>query len=238
MICQLQSPTTANALYNFGLIYRNYDASRNRIFGWNVYGDVDQASVYKDAWHRVGFGVESLGKYIDMRANGYVSVGDDSTLISSTLVGDLTQSGNNVFRVRRELRENTYSGGDIEIGGPLPIFGRRGLNMYAGGYILDSEYADTAVGVKARWEALISENATVNVHYSNDGTWGSSAWASIAFTVPNYGERRFLQPKKVRERLADPVYRSNRIHRQVSTFNAPEATINPATGLAILHRIR
>jgi hypothetical protein len=222
---------SGDAVYNFGLVYRNYDASRNRIFGWNVYGDVDQSSDYQDAWYRIGAGVESLGKYVDFRANGYLITGDESALISSTLLGDLTQSGNNVFRVRNQLRENAYSGADFEIGGPLPIFGRRGFNMYTGAYYLGNEYGDDSVGVQARWQALLTDSATVNVNYSNDKTWGSSSWVSIAFTMPNYGARRFMQPKTVRERLADPVYRNNRIHTHIDEFNMPEAAINPDTGL-------
>ena len=47
-------------LANVGLIYRNYDASLNRIFGYNAYGDYDQGNGTGD-WYQVGAGLESLG---------------------------------------------------------------------------------------------------------------------------------------------------------------------------------
>ena len=218
-------------LYNWGLVWRNYDAMRNRVFGWNVFYDMDDGRG-NETWKRVGFGVESLGKYIDFRANGYHVTGDESVLLNDQLVGDLALRGNSVFRIRNQSRDNAYSGGDFEIGGPLPVLGRRGLNLYGGGYYLDSEYGHETVGFSARFEALISESVTANVNYTNDDTFGVNSWVSIAFTIPNYKERAILQPRVVRDRLADPVHRSNRVHSNLDTIDLPEALVNADKGRA------
>lgn len=218
-------------LYNWGLVWRNYDAMRNRVFGWNVFYDMDDGRG-NETWKRIGVGVESLGKYIDFRANGYHVTGDESVLLEDRLVGDLALSGNNVFRIRNQSRDNAYSGGDFEIGGPLPLLGRRGLNLYGGGYYLDSEFGHETVGFSARFEALISESVTANVNYTNDDTFGVNSWVSVAFTIPNYKERAILQPRVVRDRLADPVHRSARIHSNLDTINLPEALVNADKGRA------
>ena len=68
-------------------------------------------------WYRMTAGFESLGKYIDWRANGYFMMGDDSVVLTDSLSGNLALSGNNVFRMRNQTRENAYSGFDIETGG-------------------------------------------------------------------------------------------------------------------------
>lgn len=220
-----------NDLYNFGLIWRNYDAMRNRVFGWNAYFDMDDGRGNSN-WKRVGVGIESLGKYIDFRANGYHVTGADSFLLNDSLIGDLTLGGNNVFRIRNQTRDNAYSGADVEVGGPLPVLGRRGINAYVGGYYLDNDMGHETVGFSSRIEALITESATVNVHYTNDDTFGVNSWVSIAYTLPNYGERTILQPRCVRDRLADPVVRSNRIHSNIDVVDVPEAVINAKTGSA------
>lgn len=231
LIGDLSASLTNNSgeLYNFGLVWRNYDASRNRVFGWNVFGDIDDGRDDR-SWNRLGFGFESLGKYIDFRANGYIVTGDDSVLLNDQLSGDLVQRRNSLFRTRTQTRDNAYSGFDLETGGPLPILGRRGINGYVGGYYLDNDMGHETVGFSGRIQALVTESATVNVNYSNDDTFGVNSWVSVSYTIPNYGEKTILQAKNVRDRLADPVYRNNRIHTNVDVVNVPEAVINDKTG--------
>ena len=103
----------------------------------NAYGDYDQGYGTGD-WYQVGAGFESLGKYLDFRLNGYLVVGDDSTLLSSNLSNTLRLMGNSAFKVRSEVLDNAYSGIQAEVGGPLPVLGQYGLNMYVGGYYLQN----------------------------------------------------------------------------------------------------
>ena len=215
--------------YNFGLIWRNYDATRNRVFGWNAYGDVDDGRQNK-RWKRFGVGMESLGKYIDFFANGYYVSGTEGVLLDSSLGTDLSLGGNSAFRTRTSTWDNAYSGGDFEVGGPLPLLGRRGINAYAGGYYLDSDHGKETYGYSARVQALVTQSATVDLRYTGDDTFGDNLWVSLAYTIPNYRERAIMQPKRVRDRLADPVYRSNRIHTNIDVVSTAEAMINTDKG--------
>ncbi len=222
---------SGDPLGNAGLVYRNYDEMRNRVFGVNIFGDYDEGYGNSE-WYRMTAGFESLGKYIDWRANGYFVVGDDSTLISSTLDNNLALSGFNAFKLRNEVRENAYSGFDIETGGPLPFLGRYGMNMYAGLYMLGNDTGYDTTGFQARWEALITQNLTVNTYLTSDDTFGTNSWVSLQYSMPNYKNQRILKPRIVRERLQDPVVRSTRIHTNIDSVIAPEACINPLTGVA------
>ena len=220
-----------NPIGNAGLIYRNYDAARDRIFGWNGYFDYDQGYTKQD-WYRAGVGLESLGKYLDFRANGYFVAGDDTALLSTELQGGLLLGGNNVFRLRNNVRENAYSGADAEVGGPLPVLGQYGINMYAGAYYLGNDYGNDTVGFMARWQALVTQNLTVNTYLTSDDTFGTNSWVGLQYQIPNYRDKRFLRPASVRERLQDPVYRQNRIQTHIDQDISREACINSATGLA------
>ena len=213
---------------NVGGIYRNYDSSLNRIFGWNAYGDYDQGNGSGD-WYQVGAGLESLGKYIDFRANGYFVAGTDSRLLSSQVVGGLIQTGNNVFRRRNEVRDNAYSGFDAEVGGPLPILGEYGINMYVGGYYLGNGNGYDTPGVQARWQALITESLRLNTYLTSDDTFGTNSWVSLQYEIPNYKNRRVLRDAPVRDRLSDPVFRNNRIRTNIDAVVTREAQINSKT---------
>lgn len=220
-----------HAVYNGGLIWRNYDPLRNRVFGWNVYGDLDDGNNNRQ-WKRISAGVESLGEFIDFRANVYHVTGDQSVLLQDQLIGDLLLSGTTAFRTRRQVRDNAYDGVDWEVGGPLPVLGRRGANMYVGGYWLNSEYGHETLGFSARWELLVTESATVNAYLTEDDNFGTNSWVSVSYTIPNYREKAILRPRKVCERLADPVIRSTRIHSNIDTINVQEAIVNQKTGAA------
>jgi len=238
LIGDISASVTNNGdpLANVGLIYRNYDASLNRIFGWNAYGDYDQGNGTGD-WYQVGVGLESLGKYLDFRLNGYQVVGDDSTLLSSNLANTLRLMGNNIFHVRNEVLDNAYSGIQAEVGGPLPVLGQYGLNMYVGGYYLHNGNGYDTGGFQARWQALVTESLRVNTYLTTDDTFGTNSWVSLQYDLPNYKNRRIMRPSTVRERLQDPVVRDNRIHVNRDSRSLFEACINTTTGLAynILH---
>ena len=211
-----------------GGIYRYYDPLRNRVFGVNMFYDFDEALGFGNQT-RTTVGLEALGKYVDFRANGYVMVGDDSTLLSSNVLPGIALAGNNVFRQTEEVRANAYSGGDFELGGPLPLLGRYGMNMYPGMYYLTNDNGHDALGFQVRWEALVTQNLTVNTTLAHDGTFDTNAFVGIQYEIPNYRQQRTFRPRITRERLMDPVIRSNRIHQRIDTIVRNDAIINAAT---------
>ena len=216
--------------FSGGLIYRNFDVNRNRIFGWNTYYDNDQAVQAADGYQRLTFGVESLGQFFDFRANGYYILGEDTNVLSSRLTGDCSFEGHNILATRERMIETAFSGVDAEMGGPLPFLGHYGINGYVGGYWLTNDTAGDTVGVSGRVQAYINDMTTANVTYTNDNLLGDTAWAQLSVTLPRWRARGFFKPRTMQERMGDPVYRSNRVHVDVATFRNTEAIINPLDG--------
>ena len=221
-----------DGVYNFGVIYREYVESLQRVFGLNAYYDFDYGH-QRERYQQFGFGIESLGKYCDFRANGYIVDGPDDYIISNQLLGDCTQAGHGFLFSRNELLESALTGGEIEAGGPLPFLGRYGLNFFAGGYYLDAENTDEAIGLKLRGEVLLTQSLTVNVLHSNDDVIGKNTWVNVAVSFPGWRNRRFLRNRPtVRERLGDRVIRDNRVHTVIATRTVTEEATNPDTNLA------
>jgi hypothetical protein len=209
-----------------GGVYRYYDPTRNRVFGVNMFFDYDEGLGFGNQT-RTTAGFESLGKYVDFRANAYAMVGDDTTLLSTTVLPGVALAGNNVFRQHEEVRANAYSGGDFELGGPLPLLGRYGMNMYPGMYYLTNDAGHDALGFQVRWEALVTQNLTVNTTLAHDGTFDTNTFVGVQYEIPNYRQQRTFRPRVTRERLMDPVVRANRIHQRIDTVVRNEAIINP-----------
>lgn len=218
--------------FNGGIIYRNFDQARNRIFGWNVYYDFDKGVNREDGYQRIGAGMETLGKYFDFRMNGYYILGDDSDIISSSLLEGCDFVGHNILMTRERRIETAFEGVDAEAGGPLPFLGHWGINGYAGAYYLNNDIAGDTVGVSARVEALINDATTANFTYTNDDLLGSNAFASLSVTMPRWRTRGWFKPRVMQERLGDQVRRSNRIHTEVARYVTQEAAINPLDGQA------
>lgn len=220
-----------DGLQNYGVVFRHYDETRNRIFGLNLYGDFDDTAALSD-YSRVGFGIESLGNYLDFVLNGYVTTGGDTQLSSRTALTGLSLSGNNVVRQFSERRENAYEGFDWKIGTPVPWLGRRGLKAWLGSYYLNSEYgSQEALGLSAQFQLQATDSLEVNAFYTNDEVFGSNSWVNVAYTIPQFGPKQILRPKTVRRRLYDPVRRTPTIHTKIEETVVTTAEVNPKTGM-------
>jgi len=218
-------------LYNYGAIFRHYDESRNRVWGLNVFGDFDNTAQLTD-YSRVGFGIENLGRYVDFIFNGYMTTGDSTVLDSTTALTGLTLTGNNVVGSFTESRENAYQGFDWKIGTPVPWLGRRGLKTFLGSYYLESDFGDEeALGLSVQVQLQATESLEVNAFYTNDKVFGTNSWVNIAYTIPHRHQKTILRPKTVRQRLMDPVRRTNTIHTKLESTVVSAAEINPETGL-------
>ena len=210
-----------DGLFNLGGGRRVYSQEYDRVFGVNGYFDLGSGRTNQDIY-RAGVGFESLGKYLDFRANGYIIVGDESFLVSDTYRDGCTFEGHNVLRTRDVVTESAFSGFDVEVGGPLPFVGAYGLNGYVGGYWLDSEELGDTTGYSLRAEALVTESVSVNFTHTHDNIFDETSYVNIAVTFPRWRAHRFMRPRIVKERLMDRVWRHDRIHSQIGTATSTE----------------
>ncbi len=202
-----------------GVGYRVYDPDMDRVLGISGWVDYDDGN--NRTYQQTGLSFESLGRWIDVRLNGYLPFGRDDSLDSRSFVGDPFFGSSNLLINQRTATESAFYGMDAEIGGPLPILGRYGVSGYVGGYWLDSKTDDTAVGPRVRFEANVTDSFRVNVTASNDSVFGTNAWVNFQMTLPDGRARRWFRPIPVEDKLLTTVHRDYRVHAHTRVDVAP-----------------
>ena len=132
-----------------GLGYR-FRHENGWVYGFNGYFDYLN-SQYDNGFTQLGLGVEALSQDWELRANGYLPVGDIEAALASANAA-LIEAGRLVFRAGEET---ALQGFDGEIGYRLPFLTPDDLTqikLFAGGYWYTGEGVEDVPGVSARVE--------------------------------------------------------------------------------------
>ncbi len=218
----------SQGVVNVGWGYRNYVRNWDRIFGVSGWYDFDGG--YRDDYHRAGVSFESLGKYLDFRANGYFLLNSDPKEVSNHFIGDPFFRDNYIIALRQIITEFPYDGADFEVGGPLPFLGKYGIYGHTGAYYLHSNDDIDAVGWKTRLDVAVTDDISVGVNFTNDQVFGSNTNVNVAWQFPDGRARRWFKPRPVRERLNMPVVRNDRISVRTERDVNGEPLLNPLDG--------
>lgn len=212
---------------NLGAFLRYYHADTDRIFGLNAYYDIDQ-SINNNHYRQWGFGVESLGQWLDFRANGYVPTQSGDHFVRALALSDqLMYFGNRIGFLGTGLYEEALWGGDWEIGTPLTPYSPW-LRGYAGMYAYHAKGTDP-VGVRARIEGWISDDLNVGVQVTDDRQFGTNVNAMVNFLFSGWRPTRWWPNFATRERMLIPVYRNWRIAAGTYEQVDEVAAFNPRT---------
>ncbi len=134
---------------SLGLGYR-FRHANGWVYGVNGYFDYLN-SRYDNGFTQIGLGVEALSQDWELRANGYLPVGDvEAALVSANAA--LIEAGRLIFRAGEET---ALQGVDGEIGYRLPFLSPDDLTqikLFAGGYWYTGEDIEDVPGVSARIE--------------------------------------------------------------------------------------
>ena len=223
------STTPTNWEFNAGGGSRWYSADRDRIFGVNAYYDGRKTAT--TFFNQIGVGVESLGKYVDFRANGYAVVGPNSSVIG---YNNPTFRGSNI--VLDTLIENALSGFDFEIGTPIPFLERWDTRAFVGHYHYAAEQGLDVSGVRVRLEANVNHNMSLYFAAQHDAVLRTTVSGGIAL---NFGGRKVCREQRgTADRLDARVVRDVNI---VSYNPDPEeatrvTATDPTTGQPIVVR--
>ena len=234
--------------------YRTYSAGRDRILGG--YLAIDARDTGESVFPQIGFGFERLGKF-DIRANGYVPIGDtnqvtdSSTSETGTILTDAFFQGNQLILEGQNTittiteREVALGGFDVEAGGTIIRFNDDGrLGIYGGVYYLAGDNV-SAIGGRGRLELQPVKRVRLGVGVQGDGVFDTRVFFNASVQLPNPTELSSPdeeQQKIIDEagdvvvRLGEPVFRTNNIvvdeqqdiDVEVIDFTGP--AINPATG--------
>ena len=217
---------------NLGAGWRWWMEDIDRIVGVSTWFDYDNGQ--RADYSQIGLSFESLGRYIDYRANGYIPIGTRSHTLSSMV--DTTQAlfqGNSLVFQRTNVVEQTYTGFDAELGGPLPVIGRYGVNGYVGGYHFmgNGVAGGSFTGVSGRFMAQINEDVSFGVQVTDDHVFGTNTQFQVFVTLPEGVPSRWLRNPRVQDRLTQSVYRQGRVMAHTNTYSTFDQAINPKDGL-------
>ncbi len=214
---------------NLGAGWRAYSETVDKIFtfaGWYDYDD----GHFQD-YHQLGVSGEAIGQYLTTRINGYFPINNNEVLVSNNLSGAASFASNRIVLDRIRRTESSYGGVDAEVGGPLPVLGKFGIDGYVGGYYYDSDHDKSASGVKFRAEANINDWWQMSASYAKDSVFGSNAWMNVTLTIPEGRSNKWMRPKTRQQRMYQPMNRNYRVVANVKSITNKELAINPDDGL-------
>jgi hypothetical protein len=199
-----------------GVGLRSYNPIRNRITGIAAHFDYDGGN--RRDYHQIGVSFESLGKWVDFRANGYF-VTSENTHVLNTSFSDPGLGGTGIQVNQNQFMESAYSGVSAELGGPLPLIGRYGFETYVGGYHYATDDDNQASGVSVRVEAQITDDVKLGINVTKDDIFDTQVFGSIIINLPDGRRQTWFRPKSVRSKLLSRYERRNRVfaHERTKT---------------------
>ncbi|WP_041763062.1 inverse autotransporter beta-barrel domain-containing protein [[Leptolyngbya] sp. PCC 7376] len=223
---------------NTVLGYREYSPALDIVFGGYVGLDI-RNTTNDNTFNQIGLGFEVLGEPWEIRANGYIPVGDRRDILreGTATITDRTFVGNTLLysAAQTNLYEESLMGLDIEGGLRLANWNGGNLKGYLGLYLYDGLSGSGFVGLSSRLLAEISNNFNAGVSLKTDSEFGTT----LSFTVGasfggNASARKDQTPEEsVIARLGDRLLRQSNvsIREEFSTVAiANNATaINPKT---------
>ncbi|QDU59293.1 hypothetical protein Pan216_01210 [Planctomycetes bacterium Pan216] len=200
---------------NVGLAHRQFFESANRTLGGYVfYDNRDDERNY----NQVGLGIETLGRALDARLNGYIVLGD--AFVSNSYYDP--RYFESVILLTESFQE-ALSGVDFEVGGPVPVPLVRDFNrVFVGGYYFRAnEVSEDAIGFKARLESRFTDHVITNLEFQTDQLFGQDLVFGVQVFWPGFRPRNLtprsdgrdpmIAPIAVRDRLGEPIVRNQNI---------------------------
>jgi Inverse autotransporter, beta-domain len=195
--------------FNSGIGYREYFPEQQRVLG--AFGWLDWDNTNNAGWLRFGGTLESLGKYLEMRANWYVLADQGAATVSQSFTGSPFFQGYNIVLNQRTATEDAFDGFDLEFGGRLPFLGRYGVKGYVGPYYLHSDSTGGAWGVQGRINVAVTDNCQVNVNVQNDNVFNTTAFVNVSLTLPDGVPTKWFKPQSIADMLGNMVIRRDRV---------------------------
>ena len=212
---------------NAGIGLRYIDS---RVWGGNLYYDYRKTS--KQNYNQISFGLESLGRYLDYRVNGYFPVGKHTSALGTPSFDSF--SGNSLYIARKQ--ELALKGGNGEVG--IHIAKVKGIDFYSalGPYYFGNSSKHTFGGeFRLGMDVLNILRIEGNTSYDHLFKWIGQGQISLsyAFTPKTISRKQ----KKgscsfqgfVRERAFQRVDKQEIV--VVTTQKKKSVAINPLTGL-------
>ncbi len=213
---------------NTGIGLRYID---KRVWGGNIYYDYRKTSHHN--YNQISFGLESLGRYLDYRVNGYFPVGSHKSSLYDPHFHSF--SGHSLYIARKQ--ELALKGCNGEVG--VHIAQVKGIDFYSalGPYYFGNEHKHTFGGeFRLGMDVLGILRLEGNTSYDHLYKWIGQGQISLSYAfTPKTMSRRIKKGScsfhsAVRDRAFQRVDKQEIV--VTSTQQKKSIAINPATGLA------
>lgn len=203
---------------NLGTGFRWLNPETQRIIGGSAWWDHDNNGT--NNYDQIGGSFESLGNYLDFRANCYIPTNQNIHQTAKFLNGNNVFILNNIGVGQTTITNSGLRGGDFEVGGALPGIRDIGMRAYAGGYYYQGPESQGGVyGVRGRLEALVTQDVWASVGVSNDRLFGVNVTASATIYLGSGQTQQFFRPIPMQTRLYQQVERQYRVAVDQSVLN-------------------
>jgi Inverse autotransporter, beta-domain/Right handed beta helix region len=215
---------------NVGLGGRWHNASTDRVLGGNVYWDNLDSGTH--SFNQIGLGIESLGRYLDFRANGYIPVGRTEP-VNAVTYADPTFFNHFILLNQNTFFDAAMSGFDSEVGGWVPYLGGYGLRAYAGIYEYQASNTRSTTGGHLRLEERVTDNLDLNLTVNSDRVFGTTVSFAVGFRFGGPSRREGARNDDVQARMADRVQRNDNIVVEDPETTTPVLATKPGTNTPI-----
>ena len=203
---------------NLGTGVRWLNPGTQRIIGGGAWWDHDNNGT--NLYDQLGGSLEWLGTYLDVRANAYIPTNQNVHTISQAFNGNNVFVLNNIGVGQTTITNSALRGGDFEVGGALPYIGDVGLRTYAGGYYLQGPASGGGIyGVRARAEALVTQDIWGSVAVTHDRVFGTNVMAAATIYLFTGNQQKFFGRIPMQNRLYQQQERQYRVAVQQDVEN-------------------
>lgn len=202
--------------------HRAYSRRDDRI--WGGYVSLDNRQPEEDDFYQIGLGLETIGRVIDARINGYIPIGDTSHVIdedtftststSSGFEGNLLVLSSTITDRTRRVEEFALGGFDAEVGAKLLEWneGDGDLRGFAGFYFYDSDDVDSSLGYRVGLEVRPVNQIVLGVSVQEDDIFGTNVVGSFSLSFPRVRPKQpIAEEDQVVARLGEPTRRNSSI---------------------------
>lgn len=222
--------------FNLGVGYRwlsfpPYALDTGRVEGISVWADGTSTEA-SNFFPQVGLSYESLGEMWDLRANGYIPVGEQDQVGRFRETGVIGFQGNSISELTRAVQDSSFYAGEVELARRLGA--ERDAWAFAGPYFLANDHDDT-IGYRAGLRGYAYPDLLLQFAVSDDEIFHTNATFSVMWFV---GRTRtdFRPACGVPDRMREPVLRNDYVVLAQSTVLGGNPLTQPdGSALRVVH---